>query len=679
MALNDSNGDSNCYEFDAPSHVMDFQEPDNADDADLWFEKQMDGGHLVTPQVVPLESCRTAGSPHATHDQNGDSTKSSSPPSNIVTSWGTEAAAERAVRPKRKPAAPAQARRVSKRKEKACPAEVINAANAPPPVKKQRPLGSEEQELERIRNLQREVAEHRRKNEASYKAALAGGQPSKKLAVSTTVPKEFNFCTDTRAKVGCVSSTAAKEVDFISQLRNHPSSPTRGPKCATVPKPFNLSAGCKRNMKEAAAYMSMAEQIEQFQRRTPDRYHLRSRQSQEKGPSPVKGELLRITRPHTPQLLTRQRTRPTKIKSSAELEAEEMEELHKFKFKAQKLNRKILENTLNPKKPLAKEPTKPESFELQIEKRLQERQMSKKHQEAEEQQHCFHSRPVPTKILQEVVGVPEKKVQNPTMPESPAFALKKRVRMDRKVEEVKEPSPIKANPVPHFGLPFQPRLADKSHFEVCPFSFEERDREKRALKEKRLEEMRNEEVPRFKAQPLPDFQEVALPEKKVVEPTKPEPFKLLIDQRGAVRNDRWEQMVKDEQKRQAEAFLFKARPNTITHKEPFLPKKENRGVLEGINHSTVAEAFELSTERRARERLEYDRAVCEKEALKARMEEEQRQEREEREKGEILKLRQEQVHKAMPIRRYKPVELKRGDDIALTVPRSPNFSDRFRM
>ena len=52
------------------------------------------------------------------------------------------------------------------------------------------------------------------------------------------------------------------------------------------------------------------------------------------------------------------------------------------------------------------------------------------------------------------------------------------------------------------------------------------------------------QVPKFKAQPLPDFHEVVLPEKKVVEPTKPEPFKLLIDERGAVKSDRWEQAVR---------------------------------------------------------------------------------------------------------------------------------------
>lgn len=65
--------------------------------------------------------------------------------------------------------------------------------------------------------------------------------------------------------------------------------------------------------------------------------------------------------------------------------------------------------------------------------------------------------------------------------------------------------------------------------------------------------------------------------------------------------------------------------------------------LEGINSSTVVEAFELSTERRARERHEYERLASEKEALRALMEEEQRREEEQRQKEEITRLRQEQV------------------------------------
>ncbi|XP_073679643.1 targeting protein for Xklp2 isoform X2 [Garra rufa] len=719
-------GSADAYTWDAPSHVMESIDDfalDPQDDADQWFEFKaapISGTmeQLTTPLRATFDDTHNTNRPKAlvspmvkedktTTSDVKDST-STEVPINIVTSWGngkTTAAPGQGHK-----SVPAQPRRVSKRPVPRN--EKPTAVTTPPLLKKRRSSTSqtvrrsgasarrsvrlrtkptvasktsntasasnttqqkstEQQELERIEALQKEVAEQRRKNEASYRAALAGSQPPKKHVLSTTIPKEFNFRSDGRLKNHTDGASADdnsyKELDFTSQLRKHPSSPLKAPKGTTIPKPFNLSRG-KRKLDEAGAYVPMAQQIEQFQKRTPARYHLRSRQSQERGPSPVKTEKPKITHPKTPQLMTRQRHRPTLVKSTAEIEAEETEKLQQFKFKALELNRKILEGALVPKKPASKEATKPEGFQLEIEKRLQERQACKKPEEKEDT--TFHPRPLPTRILEEVVGVPEKKVLNPTVPESPAFALKNRVRMEKKKEEEKPPAPIKAHPVPHF-LPFQPKLPVKSQVEMCPFSFEERERERKVMKEKRLEEMRNEEVPKFKAQPLPDFHEVHLPEKKVAEPTKPAPFKLMVDERGAAKGERWEQMMKEELKRQAEAACFKARPNSVSHKEPFVPKKENRSIL-------VPEGFQLATERRAKERMDFEKEQSEKEALKARMEEERAREREEQEKEEIARLRQEQVRKAQPIRRYKPVELKKSD-VSLTVPQSPNFSDRFRL
>ncbi|KAM6982044.1 targeting protein for Xklp2 [Tautogolabrus adspersus] len=709
MAESDSGDSCDRYEFDAPSSVVDLKEMDNADNEDLWFEQQagVGDGHLQTPGVN-RHFMRTDGlnqpiaivAPQVKTDADSGPSASTTRPPNLVTSWGGVTPAQNGARPKTKTSnqPPAQPCRVSKRKSTAMAApplkkqkkspvarpvrrssaarrrtvqtnartSTINRAAAPTPANTE-PNSSEEQELERIRKLQKEVALHRKKNEASYKAALAGNPPPKKMVLSATVPKEFHFNTNTRSKAAA-SSTAHKEVDFAAQLRK-PSSPARALRGATVPKPFNLSTGNKRKMDEPAAYVPMAQQIAQFQKRTPERYHLRSRRSQARGPSPVKGDHLKLTQPHTPHLMTNQRSRPPTAKSSAELEAEEVEKLNKFKFKALELNRKILDGVEGLKKPSVKEPTVPEGFELQIEKRLQERQATKPQED--EEKHTFKSQPLPKKILEGVSGIPEKKVLPPTVPESPAFALKKRIHVEHKVEEVKPPSPIKAAPVPHFGLPFQPRLPETHNVEVCPFSFEERERERRALKEKKLEEMRNEEVPQFKAQPLPDFDAVILPEKKKLESTKPEPFRMRLDERGAVKSSRWEQMVKEEQKQREEAAVFKARPNTVTHKEPFQPKKESRTLA-------VTEAFELSTERRARERQEYERLASEKEALRALMEEEQRREEEQREKEEVSRMRHDQVHKAQPIRHYKPVALKKSE-VPLTVPHSPNFSDRFRL
>lgn len=131
-----------------------------------------------------------------------------------------------------------------------------------------------------------------------------------------------------------------------------------------------------------------------------------------------------------------------------------------YKFKPLELNTKMLEGAEVLKKPSVKDPTVPEGFEFQIEKRLQNRQNSKP--KDEEKPPNFKSHPLPIKILEGVVvsldsgmqgylqvsffslcdcpmfcghqGLPEKKVLPPTVPESPAFALKKRVHREPVVE-----------------------------------------------------------------------------------------------------------------------------------------------------------------------------------------------------------------------------------------------------
>ncbi|NXS76654.1 TPX2B protein, partial [Pandion haliaetus] len=538
---------------------------------------------------------------------------------------------------------------------------------------------TEEQELEKMQQLQQEVAELRKKNEESLKAAIAGaGQPMKRNVGQVTKPIDFHFCTESRIKQHGESQPGNeyKELDFPAVLRKHPPSPVRMPKGPTVPKPFNLSQGNKRKFEETSEYVSLAEQVEAFQKRTPSRYHLRSRKSDE-GPLPGKLVKAQLTNPKTPVLLTKQRFRPVTCKSTAELEAEEMEKIQQYKFKARELDPKIFEGgPLLPKKPSVKELTQPIGFELEIEKRIQERE-SKKQQGEEHFE--FHSRPCPTKILEDIVGVPEKKVLPVTVPKSPAFTLKSRTRMPgRDEEKEKEVVPvIKANPMPHYGVPFKPKVPEQRHVEVCPFSFDARDRERQIQKEKKIEELQKEEVPKFKALPLPYFDHVKLPEKKVKNPTQPEPFNLQIDERGAAKLQSWKQQLKDDLKRQKEAACFKARPNTVVYQEPFVPKKENKLLSESLSGSVVPESFELATEKRAKERQEFEKRLAAIEAIRERHQEQVRQRQEEREKEEVAKLRQELVHKANPIRKYRSVEVKPSDQ-PLTTPKSPNFSDRFR-
>ncbi|XP_018089643.1 targeting protein for Xklp2-A isoform X1 [Xenopus laevis] len=536
---------------------------------------------------------------------------------------------------------------------------------------------SEEQELEKMQELQKEMLENLKKNEHSMKVAITGaGQPVKTF-IPVTKPVDFHFKTDDRLKrtANQPEGDGYKAVDFASELRKHPPSPVQVTKGGhTVPKPFNLSKG-KRKHEEASDYVSTAEQVIAFYKRTPARYHLRSRQREMEGPSPVKMIKTKLTNPKTPLLQTKGRHRPVTCKSAAELEAEELEMINQYKFKAQELDTRILEGgPVLLKKPLVKEPTKAIGFDLEIEKRIQQRE---KKEEIEEETFTFHSRPCPSKMLTDVVGVPLKKLLPVTVPQSPAFALKNRVRIPAQEEKEEMVPVIKATRMPHYGVPFKPKLVEQRQVDVCPFSFCDRDKERQLQKEKRLDELRKDEVPKFKAQPLPQFDNIRLPEKKVKMPTQQEPFDLEIEKRGASKLQRWQQQIQEELKQQKEMVVFKARPNTVVHQEPFVPKKENRSLTESLSGSIVQEGFELATAKRAKERQEFDKCLAETEAQKSLLEEEIRKRREEEEKEEISQLRQELVHKAKPIRKYRAVEVK-ASDVPLTVPRSPNFSDRFK-
>ncbi|GAB1287053.1 Targeting protein for Xklp2 [Apodemus speciosus] len=544
-----------------------------------------------------------------------------------------------------------------------------------PPAREKVLKSTEEQEIEKRLRMQQEVVEMRRKNEEFKKLALAGpGQPVKKSTSQVTKTVDFHFLTDERVKQHPKHQEGYKEVDFVAGLRKHSSTPARGTRGCTIIKPFNLSKGKKRTFDEAAStYVPIAQQVEAFHKRTPNRYHLRSKKDESVLPSKSVNKI--VQDPQTPLLQTKYRARVVTCKSTAEQEAEELEKLQQYKFKARELDPRIFESgPILPKRPPVKPPTQPVGFDLEIEKRIHERESKKK---PEDEQFEFHSRPCPTKILEDVVknsalkrGVPEKKLIPATVPKSPVFALKNRIRVPVKDEEEEKPVVIKAQPVPHYGVPYKPHIPEARNVEVCPFSFDTRDKERQLQKEKKIKEMQKGEVPKFKALPVPHFDTINLPEKKVKTVTQAEPFALETDKRGAYKAEVWKHQLEEEQKQQKEAACFKARPNTVIFQEPFVPKKEKKSVA-------VQEPFQLATEKRAKERQELEKKMAEVEAWKLQKLEEVRQQEEEQQKEELARLRKELVHKANPIRKYSAVEVK-SSDLPLTVPVSPKFSTRFQ-
>ncbi|XP_007903342.2 targeting protein for Xklp2 isoform X1 [Callorhinchus milii] len=558
--------------------------------------------------------------------------------------------------------------------------------STPTVLKRQQHMGAkgkstEELEMEKISQFQKEFAEQRKLNEETLKAAICGtSQHSKLMRIPATKPMDIQFHTDKRIKAHG-ETQVYKEVNFTNELRKHPQSPMRALKGSTVPKPFNLSCGSKRKHTdmESKAYVSVAQQVEEFQRRTPSRYHLRSKQLVEEGPHRVPMKM-KLTKPLTPLLTTKGRAREATCKSTAEIEADEVEKIQSYRFKAQELNPRILEGgPIVPKKPPVKEPTEPIGFRLETDNRIRKREENRKPEDQE--QYLFHPRPCPIRILEDVVGVPEKRKLPLTVPHSPVFAVKSRVRIPLKEEqEEKLVKQIKINTMPHCAVPFKPKPLEEKNVEIQPFSFEARDKERQTLKEKKLQEIRKEmaEVPTFKAQPLPDFDLAQLPEKVVKSPTKLQPFHLRIEERGVVRAERWTQMMKEELRQQKEAACFKANPSSAIYREPFVPKKAERSLTEKLSASVVQESFELATEKRAKERMEFEKYKADKEVMREQAEQEKQNRKEEQERKEIAQLRHDQIHKANPVRHYKKVEIQPSEQ-QLTVPTTPNFSDRFRL
>jgi hypothetical protein len=82
---------------------------------------------------------------------------------------------------------------------------------------------TEELELEKMANLQKELAKKIETNMESYKVALAGRKPELVHATRpVTKPEEFHFETDSRIKEHPeAGNKGSHEVDFVSLLRKN--------------------------------------------------------------------------------------------------------------------------------------------------------------------------------------------------------------------------------------------------------------------------------------------------------------------------------------------------------------------------------------------------------------------------------------------------------------------------
>ena len=199
---------------------------------------------------------------------------------------------------------------------------------------------------------------------------------------------------------------------------------------------FNISgASCTsasgqnktRNASGSNTYMSMAEQVMKFQTGTPDRFRSRPkrrsistpqrsiRSHRGRSPSP-----LRCTLPKTPNLTTRGRARAPNVLSAEEKETQELEQAKQNQFRAREVGEGVPKTKYHEieKRPL----TKPEPFHLTMSGHAREKIT------IESAKQEFHAKPLNKKIFDGPTGVPTKNPVPVIVPESPAFALKERLK-----------------------------------------------------------------------------------------------------------------------------------------------------------------------------------------------------------------------------------------------------------
>ncbi|KAK7789451.1 hypothetical protein R5R35_012647 [Gryllus longicercus] len=382
-------------------------------------------------------------------------------------------------------------------------------------------------------------------------------------------------------------------------------------------------------------FISLAEGVKEFQGHIRSTYHSQSQKIGGKNKNYSSISKFHVTIPQSPMLLSKTRTRPVNYPSAEERAQKEIEEIESFKLKAKPVNKKIFEppqlGRRVPRAPLVVEP-----FNLTEYKRKETKESSP---------FQFKAKPVPKGMLQHPLGVPDKIVLPVTSPHTPSFVAKHRSKMQT-IEEINGKLAVVDKSPVHSNVPIV-KMVDKTLPQ--PFSFEERDKLMMKNKEEKIKKVLQEEKEAriFHANPVPTY---------IKKCTKEMCNESRSPSRVTLPND------------QEKNVPFKAQPATVLLKEPFKPKYPERSFTQPGNVT-------LHTEHRALSRKEYDEYL----KLRADEIEAERQRRKElemiKQEKEVALLRQQAVHKAQPIRSYRPIPDR--PRTAVTSPATPKFSKRF--
>lgn len=380
-------------------------------------------------------------------------------------------------------------------------------------------------------------------------------------------------------------------------------------------------------------FVSMAEAIYHYQRDTPGRFHSTRPQIFR---SQGRSTRIKQTIPQSPMLRSKSRSRPHYLLSQQEREAIELEELKKFKIKAQPIPKSLLDGPILLPEVSKKPSTVPEPFNLtEIHKKLTDESPKALSNQALK----FKARPAPKHILDKP-QVPVKPVVSVTKPVSQKFHYKKANSQDLLKNITVQPQKPAEKPVRQG--PVRPE----------PFSFERHDEERKKRKEERIRRQIEEEKKQassFKAGPLPGGVRKRMQSATTKGSTST----------ASSSSENKENNVK-----------FEARPPVVLYKQPFKPILQPVQLVKPM-------PFDLASSKRAAEREKFDKQLKEKEEEMERLRQEKVKEQVIAEERAQAELRAKLVHHAKPV----PANTAFVPDKSIapiTVPETPKFVRRLR-
>ncbi|XP_011497513.1 PREDICTED: targeting protein for Xklp2-B-like [Ceratosolen solmsi marchali] len=470
-------------------------------------------------------------------------------------------------------------------------------------------------------------------------------------------------------------------------------------------------------------YVSMAEAVTKFHRATPQRFHSTTIKA-------TKTEQLRrmsfkLTRATSPALMCKNRSRPVTAISREEQERIELAKIRQNQIKANPVRKNILIKPAPLKKVEKKMVTHPEPFHLTEVKKWQP---IKKTEQIQETKRIHRTKTVPSIVStndkgiivkdEEVLhfGIPlepckTKKKNTKVMPFSfearnRELHIKKqeKLKLMLEMEQQKNKTEFHARPVPAtIKTPLLNRQIQNENSLNKPkitiarsLSFEERHKQLQLKKEEKIKQLLEEEkkARTFKAQKVPEFKPVLI---------KGRSRDNLL--KKSQENLSWKSGNVSGNSKAANNSLKKSRENLTLKQKNFIkqpmsipfvvPKKTSRSPVdpenqENRNHGAVPKILEpkcklsqksisvlteLNTDKRAKQRKEFDEQIKKKEIADNEMRKREEEERLAKEKAQKMELRKMTEIKARPMPIYKLLNITKSNK-PLTDAHSPIWAKR---